>query len=520
MAMTLLAAFGAVCAALALGPAPPAGATDDAATVAVAGGRIQGRALRGGGAVFRGVPFAEPPVGALRWREPQPARPWKGVRDASTPAAPCAQASLGWNDAFAAASREDCLYLDVWTPEWPPTPGKPVMVWIHGGANVAGAGGADPLYEGTALIRHDVVLVVIQYRLGIFGFFAHPELTRESAHHSSGNYGILDQIAALRWVHDNIPLFGGDPGRVTVFGQSAGAIDASLLMASPLARGLFHRVIAESGPMATREALTLPRSEEAGARLGDKLKAPSGKALGYLRSLSTAELLGVGGGQAGASVDAWVLPAAPSGVFASGKEHPIPMILGSNAIEFPAPESSPDDLRKRLAREYGDRAPRALEIYGLARSTESHGRDPVYGGAADQVGTDSFRCPIVIQGEWHSAAGNRTWEYQFDRAIPPRPTTSHSGELPYVFGNLYSEGSQAGRFQEADRRLSATIQAYWTNFARTGDPNAPGLPVWPGFGGASRKYIEFTADAEARVNENQRALFCDLFRENMKSTGR
>ena len=505
----------ALCAVLALSPALPAGAGD--ATVAVTGGLIQGGVLPGGGAVFKGIPFAEPPVGALRWREPRPPRPWTGVREARASAAPCAQPPLGWNGAFAAAGREDCLYLDVWTPEWPSKSSKPVMVWIHGGANVAGAGGADPLYEGTALIRHDVVLVILQYRLGIFGFLAHPELTRESVHHASGNYAILDQIAALHWVRDNIARFGGDPGRVTVFGQSAGAIDASLLMATPLSKGLLHRVIGESGPMVSREATpTLARAEEAGIRAADRLKAPSGSALEYLRSLPAAKLLEAGGSQAGATVDEWVFPAAPSDVFASGKEPPMPMILGSNAIELPA-EGSSDDLRKRLTRDYGDLAPRALEIYGLAKAGGEQRTDPLYGDTAEQVGTDSFRCPIVIQGEWHSAAGHPTWEYQFDRAIPPRPRTAHSGELPYVFGNLYSEGSQAGSFQDADRRLSATLQAYWTNFARTGEPNGPGLPAWPRFDPTSRKYMEFDTDGGTTVNENERGPFCDLFRERVES---
>jgi para-nitrobenzyl esterase len=508
---------GAICVALVLSSAVSAGAGATDPTADTTGGRIKGRALRGGGAVFRGVPFAEPPVGERRWREPLPVKPWPGVRDAGEPAPPCAQAPFGWNDTFAAASREDCLYLDVWAPRWPPEAGRPVMVWLHGGGNVAGAGGADPLYEGTALVHRDVVLVVIQYRLGIFGFLAHPELTRESARRSSGNYGILDQIAALRWVRDNVAAFGGDPQRVTLFGQSAGAVDASLLMASPLAEGLFHRAIGESGPMVSREApSTLARAEETGARLAEELKAPSPDALRHLRSLSTAALLEGGGRPASVNVDGWVLPASPSDVFASGREHPLPMILGSNAVEIPA-AGSPGELEKRLEAEYRDRAPRARELYGFGKPA---GTDAVYGGLADQVGTDSLRCAIVIQGEWHSAASNPTWEYQFDRAIPPRPRTAHSSELPYVFGNLYAEGSQAGDFQEADRRLSATMQAYWTNFARTGDPNGPGLPVWPRFDGRSRRYIEFTADGGTTVSANERGEFCDLFRESLTAASR
>src|SRR5450631_2512574 len=234
--------------------------------VAVTGGQVRGRLLEGGGAIFRGIPFAQPPVGALRWREPMPVQGWVGVREADKPGPPSAQPALGWNDDFAAAGSEDCLYLDVWTPRAEPGAGLPVMVWIHGGANVAGAGGFDPLYEGKSLIGHGVVLVVVEYRLGILGYFAHPELTQESPHHASGNYGIMDQAAALRWVRDNIVRFGGDPGNVTLFGQSAGSMDVLALMTSPLAKGLFHRAIAESGPSRYYpSAPTLPESERAGA---------------------------------------------------------------------------------------------------------------------------------------------------------------------------------------------------------------------------------------------------------------
>jgi para-nitrobenzyl esterase len=476
----------------------------------------------GSGAVFKGIPFAQPPVGELRWREPLPVIPWSGVRAARESGPPAAQPRQGWNDQFAAASREDCLYLDVWTPAWQSKSGQPVMLWIHGGANVAGAGGADPLYDGSALIKRGVVLVVIEYRLGIFGFFGHRELTRESLHHASGNYGILDQIAALQWVHDNIAKFGGDPGNVTIFGQSAGAIDVLALMASPLSTGLFHRAIAESGALPFGAASrTLAQAEQAGVVFAEKIKAPADGAVRYLRSLSTGDLLkaGSGGGViSGPSADGWVFPAPPSEVFAAGKEHRVPIIIGSNAIEFPA-NGSPDDLKKQVQEIFGELAPKALALYGLASDAGHSGTDPVYGGPADQLGSDLFRCPAMIQGEWNSTAGNPTWEYQFDRAIPPRPRTGHSSDLPYVFGNLYAKGSQGGEFQDADRALSATIQGYWTNFAKTGDPNGPGLPVWPKYDGIARKYLEFTGTATVVVQENQRGLVGDLFREMLNRPG-
>src|SRR5580658_3208058 len=225
--------------------AASAWSSDNPPAASVTGGRIQGTVLERGGAVFKGIPFAQPPVEALRWREPQPVKPWVGVRAATSFGAPCAQNS-GNGRGMLETSREDCLFLNVWTPEWPPRVRRPVMFWIHGGGNYAGAAGS-PNFDGESLARHGVVLVSANYRLSAFGFFAHPELTRESPHHASGNYGLMDQIAALQWVRANIARFGGDPTNVTIFGQSAGAVDATVLMTSPLAAGLFHKVIAESG---------------------------------------------------------------------------------------------------------------------------------------------------------------------------------------------------------------------------------------------------------------------------------
>ena len=484
--------------------------------VSVAGGQIRGRMLEEGrGAVFRGVPFAQPPVGALRWREPLPVTAWDGVRDASKSGPPAAQPALGWNDAAAKASSEDCLYLDVWTPTPKEGAGLPVMVWIHGGANVAGAGGFDPLYDGRSFISHGIVLVVVEYRLGVFGFFSHPELTRESAHHASGNYGLMDQVASLQWVRGNIARFGGDPSNVTIFGQSAGSMDVLALMASPLAHGLFNRAIAESGPSRYLPAApTLAETEAAGVAVAGKLGAPATGALGFLRAIPTESLLHSAPWMLALSADGWVLPSSPAKAFAQGAEARVSLIIGSNAIEFPE-NGSTADLRKSMENILGAAAPRAFELYGVAGDTPSLPADPLYGNAADQWGTDRFGCPAVVQGEWHDAAGNTTWEYQFDRPIPPNARTSHSGELSYVFGNLSTTGSQPGQFQDADRRLSATIQAYWTNFAKTGNPNGPELPFWPAYDAKARKYLSFTTSADVTVAENQRGPFCDLFREAM-----
>ncbi len=501
--------------ALAFGVSVTAATSVTGPVVKVSGGQIRGRMLagRGAGAVFRGIPFAQPPVGGLRWREPQPVLPWAGVRDAGESRPPCAQTSSGWNAKEASAGVEDCLYLDVWTPEWPAKSRKPVMLWIHGGGNTGGAGASDPLYEGTRLVSRGVVLVVVDYRLGVFGFLAHPELTGESAHHSSGNYAILDQLAALRWVRDNITALGGDPANVTIFGQSAGGTDATALMASPLSQGLFHRAILQSG--ASRTLPPLAQRERAGERFGEKLKAPAGGALAYLRSLSTAELLAADTGGATPNVDGWLLAESPSEAFAAGRQHRVPLIAGSNAIELSG-QSSPDELKRLIQSTYGDLAPKALAIYGLEGPGDTGRPDPLYGTVNDQWQADtSMRCPAVLQSGRHDAAGNPTWMYEFDRAIPPKPTVVHSSELPYVFGNLFPTGSQAGQYTDVDRTLSDTMVAFWTNFARTGDPNGAGLPSWPRFGAASRKYLQFGVTGAVAVRENQRGPFCEVFAQSV-----
>jgi para-nitrobenzyl esterase len=218
-----------------------AGASDP--VVAVTGGKIQGRILTAsGGAAFKGIPFAAPPLGDLRWREPAPVAEWNGVHDANSFGASCVQEISEWNRQEASGNKEDCLYLNVWTPEWPSRVKQPVMVWLHGGGNTSGGASVD-YFDGASLSRRGVVVVTINYRLGPMGFFVHPGLTAESSHRASGNYGLLDQVAALKWVRDNIAHFGGDPNNVTLFGQSAGSVDASYQLASPLTKRLFHRVI-------------------------------------------------------------------------------------------------------------------------------------------------------------------------------------------------------------------------------------------------------------------------------------
>lgn len=481
----------------------------------VTGGWVRGRALPGGrGAVFMGVPFAAPPVAELRWREPMPVIPWQGVRDALRPGPPAPQRSLGWNEKIAAESREDCLYLNVWTPSMLPGAALPVMVWIHGGANLSLAGGSEPIYDGTALVGHGVVLVVVEYRMGILGFLSHPELAAESSRGSCGNYGLMDQVAALEWVRANIARFGGDPGNVTVFGQSAGSMDIMALMASPRASGLFQRAICMSG--SPPRGLTLPRAEaeQVGVAAARKLGAPETGAIAFLRSIPARELLERSPDLNSFTVDGWVLPESPVDAWANGREAKVPVVIGGDAIEITM-LSSADDVRAAIRDTFGPAAPRALALYGLEGSAPPSA-DPVYGDLADRWGADSFRCPCTVHAEWHQGGGNPVWTYEFDRAVAPRPRVRHSDELPFVFGNFLAEGAMVtGAFRPGDRELSALMQAYWTNFAKTGDPNGPGLPPWPRFDAGQRSFMVFTASAGTEVVADLHGPACRLFRELM-----
>jgi para-nitrobenzyl esterase len=512
----------------------PAGAADPVPVIAVTGGEIRGGVLEKGGAVFKGIPFAQPPEGELRWRPPAAVKPWTGVRDATAFGSPCAQNSGG---RALENSREDCLFLNVWTPEWPARSSKPVMVWVHGGGNYAGTS-SSANFDGESLARHGVVLVSVNYRLTIFGFFAHPELTRESPQHASGNYGLLDQIAALKWVHDNIRGFGGDPGNVTIFGQSAGAVDVNVLMTSPLSKGLFQKVIAESGtvtrnpdaatlgmtalgPVMTVKSGAVTYSDAPGLAEAEKNGAAlvSGS-LKQLRELPAADLLKAAaaprmsiGPANGIVVDGWVLPKPPAQVFAAGDEHRVPLLSGNNARERTPPQALSADLASAVDGMYGTLAPRAFALYGLKGADKV---DALYGGRAAQWVVDTmYRCPVVAQLVWHANAGNTAFEYQFDHAAPGREALGavHGVEVPYVFGNL---GANDG---SVDRGISAAIGEYWTNFAKTGNPNGgvnqASLPQWPKFDAMKRGYIEFT-DSGPVAREGLRRPYCDLYVENVK----
>jgi para-nitrobenzyl esterase len=506
-------------------------AAESGPIVAVSGGRVQGAMLPGGGAVFRGIPYARAPVGPLRWREPLPVKPWPGVRAAISFAPACAQTPQFLPE-VASASKEDCLYLNVWTPAWPAGSEKPVMVWIPGGGNFAGSA-SRTVHDSDSLARHGIVLVTLNYRLGVFGFFSHPQLTRESAHHASGNQGILDQIAALKWVRDNIRRFGGDPANVTIFGESAGSLDVSVLLSSPLSKGLFRRAIGESGAVVLAgDPLTLAQAEQRGEAQAARWKLPAGPSLKDLRAVSAVDILNVEPNylqapapNLGITVDGYVFPTAPAKVFAAGEEHRVALLLGNNSLERAPGSVLPTDLKQAITEEYGPLTERAWSLYAAATN------DPDYGTPTQQWADDtSFRCAAVGALLWHAAAGNPTYEYEFARVPSGRESVGavHASDLPYVFGTLdkgvpypLPPPIPPTVISDIDWQVSKVMQQYWTNFAKTGNPNGAGLPEWRRFDASSRAYIQFTA-AGPMLKAALRRPYCDVFIDNVNrlmSTG-
>jgi para-nitrobenzyl esterase len=450
--------------------------------------------------IYRGIPYAAPPVGDLRWREPQPVTPWTGVRKATEFGNRCMQVHV-WDDMiFRDEMSEDCLNLNVWTPAASPNAKLPVMVWIYGGGFVAGST-SEARQDGERLAGKGVVVVSMNYRLGVFGFLAHPELTKESPHHASGNYGLLDQVAALRWVKKNIAAFGGDPENVTIFGESAGSFSVSALMASPVSRGLFHRAIGESGAFFTVGDQTLaPKglaaSEEAGRQFATTAGADS---LAALRKKTADEVLkaatGNGPMRFGPNIDGYLLPEDAHEIFAAGKQSHVSLLAGWNADEIRAAvtlapvKPTVKTFTEQVGAQFGDSAGAVLKAYPA--STDAEALESAASLASDMfIGYATWKW-IEMQNE---TGGSPVYRYSFDRRIPVppdnkvdgKPATSddigarHAGEIEYVFGALDSLPKVP--WQPLDRTISDQMMSYWTNFARSGDPNGPGLAKWPVYG--------------------------------------
>ena len=462
--------------------------------------------------IFKGIPFAAPPVGALRWKAPQPAASWTGVRKAVEFGSRCMQGHI-YNDMIFRdpGPSEDCLYLNVWTPAASVQERLPVMVWIYGGGYSAGAA-SEPRQDGENLARKGVVVVSMNYRLGVFGFFVHPELAQESGHGSSGNYGLIDQVAALRWVQRNIAAFGGDPGNVTIFGESAGSFSVSALMASPLAQGLFQRAIGESGAFfsTTLDLKPLAKAEEDDGKFAEVTGA---RTIEALRAKPADELLkaalkrGGGGIRFAPDIDGYFFPETAYAIYAAGKQSHVPLLAGWNADEgnfraiFKSDPPTAANFAKRARDLYGDKADAFLKLYRAA--TDEQAQRSAQDLAGDQfIGFSTWKW-LEMQA---STGKSPEYRYEFDQAPPTSGGAVsrgayHSAEIEFVFGALASKDLP---WRPEDFKLSDLMSTYWSNFARSGDPNGPGLPKWPVYeAGNGHQVMHLSASPAASADEHR-----------------
>jgi para-nitrobenzyl esterase len=457
----------------------------------------------------RGIPYAQPPVGPLRWCPPQPTQGWKGLRDGTQFAPSCPQPTSGMKIGDAGQS-EDCLYLNVWSNGL--KRGKrPVIVWIHGGGFIMGSG-SQSLYDGEVFAQNGAVLVTVNYRLGPFGFMAHPLLSEESPNGVSGNYGLLDVIAALEWVRDNIDTFGGDPANVTIMGESSGAVSVGCLLTSPLAKGLFHRAIMESGVPDVKT--TLPQAEKQGEKIAEQLRLDE-VTLDTLRSVSAKDLLkganpSVGmfgkGNQMGPAVDEWLLPAVPMQQIESGLTSPVPVLLGTNANEGTMfykqlGLDTPESYRSLVKRLFPVGAEKVLEYFSV---TDQASVAPV---ASDLFTVSRFTAPARRTARALAKRGYPVWLYQFSRsnAFTQKMNlgATHGSEVPYVFGTL-----PAKMADDTDRNLSKVMNTAWIEFAGSGKPGGAGPPPWRAYSIDTQDYMDFGDRLSAKTALRDEA--CDL----------
>jgi para-nitrobenzyl esterase len=489
-------------------------ATAQVLTAKVSGGEVQGVAANGA-VVFKGIPFAAPPTGELRWKKPQPVVSWQGVRAANAFAPSCMQdaAMLQVQQAPAAAS-EDCLYLNVWTPAASARERLPVMVWIYGGGFAIGTTAA-PVYDGKRLTEKGVVVVSVAYRVGAFGFLAHPELSRESGK-GSGNYGVQDMIAGLQWVKDNIAAFGGDPANVTIFGESAGGIAVSMLAASPYAKGLFQKVISESGGSfaPSRRAMeggelvpTLAAAEAVGQQFLGNLGAAS---IAAARALPAAKILEAQG--PGLTSTFWptddgdVLPGDQYVLYSAGRFNDTPVLIGTNSDEgalFIQGGVTSAAFEKQIRDGYGEHADALLAVYPHATDAQA------LESAQDVFRDSAFAWPTWAWARLQSAKGKgAAYVYYFDHRTPQKPNGAwHADEIPHVFRNLglgfAAPGVPSGPAPSpADTAMSELMSTYFTNFAKKGDPNGAGLPQWPAFSEQSQQVMFLDSKSSARAVPN------------------
>ena len=492
--------------------------------VKVAGGLVSGvPGTRAGNTGFRGIPFAAPPVGERRWKAPQPAPAWSGVRKAEAFGPSCiqriVQETKPWTYEFMTHGEisEDCLFVNVWTAAKAASDKRPVLVYIYGGANTEGSGMV-PAYDGEGLASKGLVVVNFNYRVGVLGFLAHPDLSKEAPYHASGNYGLLDQIAAVKWVHENIAGFGGDPARITIAGQSAGGQGVHNLTASPLAKGTFHRAIIESAggaarPLADAEADGVRFAEAKGAATLADLRAKTWQDI-VAPVPAPAAAGGRGGGNLrfGVVVDGYALPATVSEIFAQGRQNDVPTLTGNNADEggaMPQPTVTAADFERQARQRYGEDADAFLKLYPAPT-------DEAAKQAQNQSARDAARTTLYLWAiNRGKTAKTKVYTYFWNHVLPGPDAAKygafHTSEVPYVFNSLERSDRPV---TDVDRKVADTVSSYWVNFVTSGDPNGKGLPPWPVADGKAWMTMELSeqphaipvADSAAKQAFLERAL--------------
>ncbi len=429
--------------------------------------------------VYKGIPYAAPPVGDLRWREPRPASHWEGVKKADEFSPVCMQMQRGPAAASGPAPSEDCLYINVWTAAKSASERRPVILWTYGGAFTSGAGSV-PMYDGDALARKGAVVVTYNYRLGIFGFLAHPELTKESGHNASGNYALMDMVAALRWVQRNIAAFGGDPKRVTIDGESAGSMMVSTMVASPQGKGLFQRAIGQSGAwmgVNIGKMTTRAQAEENGEKIVQALGANS---IAELRAKPADELLKNARGFFGIIVDGWYVPEDLTLTYSNHRQNDVDVLVGSNHDEgtfFARPGAgNAEQFSANAKREFGDMADAYLKLYPASDNEQA---------GASQLASfrDQFGFAMREWAQLQSQRGKaKAYLYYFTHVPPSAPGqpsrgATHTADLAYMFDNQPPRVT----WSDVDKKLADIMSSFWVNFAATGNPNGKGLPEWPAY---------------------------------------
>jgi para-nitrobenzyl esterase len=519
----------------------PVLAQKSATTAKTASGVLEGVVEPSGIRSFKGVPFAQPPVGELRWKEPQPVKAWTGVRKADEFGAKPMQLNVfGDMNSRSKSMSEDCLYLNVWTPAKSGKEKLPVLVYFYGGGWVAGDG-SEPRYDGESMAQKGIVAVTVNYRLGVFGYMSHPEFSKESGHNASGNYGYLDQREALRWVKQNIAAFGGDPNQVTIAGESAGSCSVSAQMASPLSKGLFHRAIGESGSLLAMPMLppvSLADAEKAGVRFGESLGATT---LAQLRALPADQLLKASGKpgvmQWTPVVDGYFFPKSPLAAFEAGEQVKVPLLVGWNSQEmgyqFLLGKEQPTvtAYTQAVEKRFGDRAAEVLKLYA---ATDDQSAEQ----AATDLASDGFLSYCTWKwADLHSKTGGDqpVYRYYYSRPRPAmRPEMGnasaglaggvvrdgaakkadipkgavHSAEIEYAMGNLAT--NQVYDWTPDDYKVSKVMQEFFANFIKTGNPNGAGVPAWTPIKGNTVSVMHIDVNTRQEPEQNRgRYLFWD-----------